>query len=107
MYEYKGLVLDVLDYNTVIVDVDLGLNCRRVMRFRIKGNDFCLKEITTIYPKHNEIIEYISNLIKGKIVYFISYKTNTEFRYDIEIVYTTDDGEIKFLSDSIKNKFCC
>jgi len=106
MYEYKGLVLEVLDYDTIIVEVDLGFDCRRIMYLRIKGTDFCLKEIITIFPNRDNITKYISDLIKGKTIYFVSHKTKKRLDYDVEIVYTSDSGDAKFLLNEIKNKFC-
>jgi len=111
MYEYKGIVLEVLDYETVIINVDLGFGCSRIMYLSLRNVDSCLNDIVKIADSREDVEDYIKEKIKGSVIFFNSYPANKfdkspyHTEYDIEVVYT-DNMEAKFLMMEIKKEFC-
>ena len=106
MYEYTGIVIEVLDYNTVIIDVDLGFNTRRIMYFKIREHDYFLKEFVTIYENSFAVENFIADTIKNRLVFFTSYKIRKTLDYEVDIVFSGNNNELYFLSHVIKDRFC-
>jgi len=106
MYNYKGKVVEIIDWDEVLIDVDLGLNCSRLMVFKLRLNMCNLKEYVTIKSNKKRLIQYLTDLLVNREVYFLTHKTSRIHQYSIDLVFVSPEGELLFLDYKIKSDFC-
>lgn len=108
MYEYAGIVVKVVDGDTVDVVVDLGFNIQSKIRVRLKDVD-----TPEIYrPSCDAELEhgrkarkFVDDAVYMKRITLVTYKDKKGKygRYLADIAYT-EDGELKLLTEELKKK---
>jgi micrococcal nuclease len=93
MYQYKALVLRVVDGDTYDVAVALGFTVNVTIRIRLKGID-CPETFNAKTPEEKEAglktTEFVKNLIGGQVITLRSHKMAVYNRYEADI--TMEDG---------------
>jgi micrococcal nuclease len=76
MYNYKALVTNVVDGDTIDLEVDLGFNIKYDLRVRLYGIDTWESRTRDLDHKAKGLraTEFVNDKILGKVVEFISYK---------------------------------
>jgi len=70
MYQYKGKVTNVVDGDTIDIDLDLGFDAGLKSRFRLKGVDTAEKN----YPFGKATKEWLAAQLVGKTFIVNSFK---------------------------------
>lgn len=87
MWEYKAKILNVVDGDTVDVEVDLGFDVRKVERLRLYGLD-APESFTTLGKWVKAELRLL--LSEGTRVYLHTYKHDKYGRYLTDIFLSTD-----------------
>lgn len=107
MYQYSGIVTNVVDGDTVDIMVDLGFKTFKEIRVRLKDIDTpeifrpsCKDEL-----EHGRLAKlFVEHVILHKTITLVTFKDKTGKygRYLADIVYTEQDGLAKFLTEELK-----
>jgi endonuclease YncB( thermonuclease family) len=81
MYEYMAKVINVVDGDTIDVEIDLGFDIWHVIRLRLAGID--TPERYTPFGK--VVTEYVKSALEGNTVKIVTSKTDKYGRYLAEI----------------------
>ena len=109
LYFYKARCTNVVDGDTVDLDIDLGFNIHVNERVRLEGID--TPEVRTSDPLEKEagilVKSYVKNLIEGKMVYLHSteFKTGKYGRVIGDIIMKSGDIEVSLCETLITKAY--
>jgi micrococcal nuclease len=98
LYWYRGVVIKVVDGDTVDVEIDLGMNIYTRQRLRLSGVNtpeiFGVKEESEEYARGMQAKIFVEERLLNKTVWFhtLKDKTGKYGRYLAEIYFQDDDG---------------
>ena len=88
MYTYKAIVANVVDGDTIDVNVDLGFKVYTKQRIRLSGLDTPERG----QPGYHEAKDRVTQLVLGREVLLTTYKIS-KFGYYLGLVVLQDTGE--------------
>lgn len=97
LYIFKGKCINVVDGDTVDVNLNFGFDITAKRRLRLLNTD-TPERGQTLY---NEAKQFVIDKIFGLEVYIQTYKSDTFGRY-LANIYYDDDGKIKCLNDELR-----
>lgn len=91
-YVFKAIVLEVVDGDTLVVDVDCGFEIKKKERIRLAGID-CPDIVT---DEGKEAAEYVRNqLARGPFIMLRTTKVDINGRFLGHVFYSLDDTMAK------------
>lgn len=107
MYEYTGIVTNVVDGDTLDLKLNLGFNITYKVRVRLKGIDTpeIFRPKTPMEKEQGKKArDFVIDRLLGKEVTLITFKDKTGKygRYLADIVYTGKDMEAFFIVEELK-----
>jgi micrococcal nuclease len=102
-YVYDAVVLNVVDGDTIDVDVDLGFHVHQNMRLRLSGID--TPELNSPDPEKRAAAlkakEYLTTLVAGKKVVIETFRDKTEKfgRFLAKVTVFTSQGSALNVND--------
>ena len=88
MYNYKAVVLNVVDGDTIDVEIDLGFKVSTKQRIRLAGIDTPERG----QNGYHEAKDRVTQLVLGREVLLTTYKVS-KFGYYLGLVVLADTGE--------------
>jgi micrococcal nuclease len=103
MWNYRAHLYRVVDGDTYDVAVDLGFNIYHKIRLRLKGVDTPETFGARACEEGRAATEFVKNLIEDKDVIITTFKAlpTTFNRFEAEVQFTDENGELKQLGDVI------
>jgi len=92
MYQYKGKVTNVVDGDTVDIELDLGFDIKLTSRFRLNGIDAA--ETSSLYGKMTKA--WLTMEIAGKKVIVNSYNHDKYGRWLADIFLMSPSGLLDY-----------
>ena len=99
-YIRKGKVINIVDGDTIDIEVDLGYHITINERFRLLRIN-CPEKFGSTKEQGLKAKEYTTNKLLGKDIMLKSHKADSFRRWLAEIYYINDNGETINFSDEL------
>lgn len=97
LYMYQARCYEVVDGDTIKVDIDLGFSTNQRRNVRLLNVDTPERS----QQNYEKATNFTKSCVENKNIYIQTYKSDNFGRYLAKVYYTTNDGIVRCLNDDL------